>query len=83
MLFTSSQFIAFMAVVLLAYYLVPKKAQWPLLLVASYIFYWCASPWYLLFIGVTIILLVIIGLSVIINCYKVANSNPVKYLKDE
>ena len=42
-----------MAVVLLAYYLVPKKAQWPLLLVASYVFYWCASPWYLLFIGVT------------------------------
>ena len=37
----------------------------------------------LLFIGVTIILLVIIGLSVIINCYKVANSNSVKYLKDE
>ena len=37
----------------------------------------------LLFIGVSIILLVIIGLSVIINCYKVANSNPVKYLKDE
>ena len=26
---------------------------WPLLLVASYVFYWCASPWYLLFIGVT------------------------------
>lgn len=37
----------------------------------------------LLFIGVTIILLVIIGLSVVINCYRVANSNPVKYLKDE
>lgn len=37
----------------------------------------------LLFIDVTIILLVIIGLSVVINCYKVANSNPVKYLKDE
>ena len=37
----------------------------------------------LLFIGVTIILLVIIGLSVVINCYKVANSNPVKYLNDE
>lgn len=37
----------------------------------------------LLFIGVTIILLIIIGLSVVINCYKVANSNPVKYLKDE
>ena len=38
---------------MLAYYLVPKKVQWPLLLVASYVFYWCASPWYLLFIGVT------------------------------
>ena len=37
----------------------------------------------LLFIAVTILLLIIIGLSVIINCYKVANSNPVKYLKDE
>ena len=37
----------------------------------------------LLFICVTILLLVIIALSVIINCYKVANSNPVKYLKDE
>ena len=32
MLFTSYTFIAFMAVVFLAYYLVPKKAQWPLLL---------------------------------------------------
>ena len=37
----------------------------------------------LLFICVTILLLAIIALSVIINCYKVANSNPVKYLKDE
>ena len=53
MLFTSYEFIAFMAVVFLAYYLVPRKAQWPLLLVASYIFYWCADPMYLLFIGVT------------------------------
>ncbi len=37
----------------------------------------------ILFIAVTILLLVIIGLSVVVNCYKVANSNPVKYLKDE
>lgn len=53
MLFTSYTFIAFMAVVLLLYYLVPKKWQWPLLLVSSYFFYWCADPMYLLFIGVT------------------------------
>ena len=55
MLFTSYSFIAFMAVVLLAYYLLPKKWQWPLLLVASCFFYWCANPMYLLFIGVTIV----------------------------
>ncbi len=53
MLFTSYEFIAFLAVVLLAYYLVPKKWQWPLLLVASYFFYWCADPMYLIFVGVT------------------------------
>lgn len=53
MLFTSYTFIAFIAVVLFLYYLVPKKWQWPLLLVASYVFYWCADPMYLLFIGVT------------------------------
>ena len=35
------------------------------------------------FIYVTIALLLIIGTAVVINCYKVANSNPVKYLKDE
>ncbi len=53
MLFTSFHFIAFMAVVCVAYYLVPKKAQWPLLLVASLYFYWCANPRYLIFVGVT------------------------------
>ena len=53
MLFTSYTFVGFMAAVLLGYYLLPKKWQWPLLLVASYIFYWCADPMYLLFIGVT------------------------------
>ena len=35
------------------YYLVPKKWQWPLLLISSYFFYWCADPMYLVFIGVT------------------------------
>lgn len=53
MLFTSYEFIAFMAVVFLAYYLLPRKCQWPLLLVASYVFYWCSDPMYLLFVGVT------------------------------
>ena len=37
----------------------------------------------LLFIAVTVVLLLIICCSVVSNCYKVANGNPVKYLKDE
>lgn len=53
MLFTSFRFIAFMAVVCVLYYLLPKKWQWPLLLVASLYFYWCADPVYLIFVGVT------------------------------
>ena len=53
MLFTSFDFIVFMAVVVLGYYLVPKKWQWGLLLVASLYFYWCADPRYLIFVGVT------------------------------
>ncbi len=55
MLFTSYEFIAFLAVVFLLYYLVPKKWQWPLLLVFSYIFYYLADPRYLFFIVVTTI----------------------------
>ena len=53
MLFTSYSFIAFIAVVFVLYYIVPKKWQWPLLLVFSYVFYWIADPRYLLFILVT------------------------------
>ncbi len=53
MLFTSYAFVGFLALTLLAYYLVPGRCQWPLLLAASYVFYWAASPWYLLFILVT------------------------------
>lgn len=39
MLFTSYGFIAFIAVLLVVYYLFPKKWQWTLLLAASYFFY--------------------------------------------
>ena len=39
MLFTSLGFVIFVAVLLVAYYLVPKKIQWMLLLAASYFFY--------------------------------------------
>lgn len=39
MLFTSYGFIVFVAVLLVAYYVFPKKYQWTLLLAASYFFY--------------------------------------------
>lgn len=55
MLFTSYEFIAFLVLVLVSYYVVPKKLQWPLLLVFSYVFYFIADPMYLLFILVTTI----------------------------
>ncbi len=53
MLFTSYGFIAFLIILFLAYYLVPKKAQWGLLLAASYIFYAFAGLDCLCFILVT------------------------------
>lgn len=53
MLFTSYEFLGFLAVVLLLYYLIPKKFQWQLLLAASYLFYFAAGPSFLLYILVT------------------------------
>lgn len=53
MLFVSYNFIIFLILLFLLYYIVPKKAQWPLLLVASYVFYAFADPRYLIFISIT------------------------------
>lgn len=39
------------------------------------------APWG--FLAVTIAILLVISLSIVVNCRKVAVSNPVKYLKDE
>ena len=53
MAFTSFSFLLFAAVVIAAYYLVPKKAQWAGLLIASYVFYFTAGAKYLIFILLT------------------------------
>jgi len=53
MSFTSVGFIVFLGAVLILYYLIPKKTQWWLLLVASYLFYFLAGKWYLPFIVLT------------------------------
>ena len=55
MLFTSYEFIAFLAIFFLLYYLIPKKHQWKLVLLFSYIFYYVASPAYLIYILITTI----------------------------
>ena len=53
MLFTSYSFVGFLAVLFPVYYLIPKRWQWPLLLAASYVFYYIADQRYLFFIAVT------------------------------
>ena len=53
MLFTSYEFIGFCAVLLALYYVIPKKAQWSLLLIASYAFYFIAGPQFIPFIATT------------------------------
>ena len=50
MQFTSLAFLAFAALTVLVYYTVPRRGQWIVLLAASYLFYFCADPSYLLFI---------------------------------
>ena len=53
MTFTSFSFALFVAVMLAVYYLIPKKGQWMLLLVGSYVFYLFAGVQYLGFLVLT------------------------------
>ena len=53
MAFTSFSFLLFAAAVIALYYLVPKKFQWWVLLIASYVFYLTADVRYLVFILLT------------------------------
>ena len=55
MSFASVQFIVFLAILFLVYYLLPKKTQWVVLLAASYVFYYFAGLKYFVFIIFTTI----------------------------
>ena len=55
MTLTSFPFLVFAAVTVLCYYLVPKRGQWIVLLIASGLFYASAGGWYLPFILTTIL----------------------------
>ena len=41
MTFNSWEFLLFYPIVLLLYFVLPKKCKWPMLLIASYYFYMC------------------------------------------
>ena len=53
MVFTTLEFILFFAAVFVVYWALPSRARWGMLLVASWFFYAWASPYYLIFLGVT------------------------------
>lgn len=55
MLFTSYGFIAFIAILFILYYLIPKRFQWLLLLCADVVFYACAGWQGLCFMAVTVL----------------------------
>ena len=61
MLFTSYEFIGFLALLFVLYYIVPKRFQWQLLLVFSYAFYFMANPWYLVYIITTTVTVYLLG----------------------
>lgn len=62
MALNSITFLAFLAVVLIAYYLVPKRFQWVLLLIASYGFYLSSGVDNVLFIVLTTLFVYGVGL---------------------
>lgn len=53
MVFTTLEFILFFAAVFVVYWALPSRARWGMLLAASWFFYAWASPYYLIFLGVT------------------------------
>ena len=77
MLFTSLGFLVFLAVLIPLYFLVPKKIQWIVLLVANAFFYVYAGTRGLIFISVTIVT-TYIATMVISHLY----ASQEKYLKD-
>lgn len=62
MLFTSYGFILFLCVLIGLYYVIPKRFQWGLLLLASFVFYYFSGWSNLIYISATIVSTYLIGL---------------------
>lgn len=61
MLFTSYEFLGFLLLLLVLYYVVPVRFQWRLLLAFSYLFYFMANPYYLIYILTTTVTVYLLG----------------------
>ena len=62
MAINSLEFIAFVAIVVLAYFLIPKKYKWVVLLLASYIFYFSNSTMLIVCILITTLSIYLVAL---------------------
>ena len=74
MLFNSFQFLIFFPIVLIVYYVIPKKVKYIWLLVSSYYFYMCWNAKYALLILASTVVTYISGL--LIEKIKVSIQNP-------
>lgn len=77
MLFTSLNFLVFLSILIPLYFLVPKKVQWIVLLIANAIFYVFAGTSGLIFISITIVT-TYIATMIIDHLYGIQE----KYLKE-
>ena len=76
MLFTSGEFILFLVLTVFLYYIVPKKYQWIMLLLANAVFYLAAGVEGFLYIGATILSTYFISLRI-----DLINSNEKEQVK--
>lgn len=81
MLFTTYSFILFLAVLVILYYMIPKKFRWMLLLFASLSFYAFSGPGYLLLILATALTTYITGLK--LDALQRTSSRYIKDKKEE
>src|SRR3989344_6710951 len=56
MLFNSFEFLIFFPIVTALYFLLPHRFRWFMLLIASCIFYMAFIPWYILILGLLIVI---------------------------
>ena len=64
MVFTTIQFVVFFAIVFFAYYALPSRFRWWLLLGASCFFYAYATPYYLIFLGLTTVVTYFVAIGI-------------------